>query len=113
MGLTRKDVIMGRILKRVPMDFSWPIGEVWVGYIKSPYKEPPERDGYQLWENTSEGSPISPVFDSLDELCEWAAENETTFASFTATKEEWKEMLSKNQVHATAKLDNGVLLMMS
>ena len=112
MRLIRKDVIMGRILKRVPMDFPWPIGEVWDGYLKKPYKEPPEGDGYQLWENTSEGSPISPVFDSLDKLCEWAAENETVFASFTSTKEEWKEMLSKNQVHATVQLDNGDKLMM-
>ncbi|MBE6035618.1 MAG: hypothetical protein E7222_13115 [Clostridiales bacterium] len=100
---------MGRMLKRVPMDFPWPIGEVWEGY----FKEPPEGDGYQLWENTSEGSPISPVFDSLDGLCEWAVENETVFASFTATKEEWKEMLSKNQVYAMVQLDDGGKLIRS
>lgn len=56
--------------------------------------EPPKGEGYQLWETTSEGSPVSPVFATLDELCTWAEENATTFASFRATKEQWKQMLS-------------------
>jgi len=55
-------------------------------------------DGFQLWSTTSEGSPISPVFESLDELCEWASENETTFALFKASKEEWKSMLENDFV---------------
>lgn len=33
-------------------------------------EEPPEGEGYQLWETTSEGSPISPVFETLEALCE-------------------------------------------
>lgn len=33
--------------------------------------EPPIGDGYQIWENVTEGSPISPVFDSLDSMVEW------------------------------------------
>lgn len=56
--------------------------------------EPPSGDGFQLWETTSEGSPVSPVFKTLDELCEWCAYNATTFASFKATKEQWLKMLS-------------------
>ncbi len=60
--------------------------------------EPPKGEGYQLWGNCSEGSPISPVFESLDNLCEWAEKNATTFANFKATKEEWKEMLTNNNV---------------
>jgi hypothetical protein len=61
--------------------------------------DPPAGDGYQLWEDCSEGSPVSPVFTSLDELCAWAADHATTFASFTATVEEWKEMLDGGIVH--------------
>jgi hypothetical protein len=61
--------------------------------------EPPTGDGYQLWEDCSEGSPVSPVFASLDELCAWAADHATTFASFRATVEEWKEMLDGGIVH--------------
>ena len=61
--------------------------------------EPPEGDGYQLWENTSEGSPVSPVFATLEELCEWCADNATTFATERATKEQWMRMLDDNFVY--------------
>lgn len=61
--------------------------------------DPPTGDGYQLWEDCSEGSPVSPVFTSLDELCAWAADHATTFGSFTASAEEWKEMLDGGIVH--------------
>ena len=142
---------MGRELKRVPLDFDWPLEKIWKGYLpenaagKMPvasclecqkkykqkisflqdgtkvgghecsedksyciynpdnkaiwYFDPPEGEGYQLWETTSEGSPISPVFKTLDELCEWAEENVTTFADSTTTKEKWKEMLEKGFVY--------------
>jgi len=60
--------------------------------------EPPKGDGYQLWETTSEGSPSSPVFDSLNKLCKWAEKNATTFSDFKATFDEWKKMLLTNNV---------------
>lgn len=55
----------------------------------------------QLYETTSEGTPKSPVFraDELDKLCEWAEANATTFATYKATKEEWKKMLSDGLVY--------------
>lgn len=62
-------------------------------------EEPPIGEGYQLWENTTEGSPKSPVFKTLEELCEWCEKYATTFADFKATKEEWMNMLSNNRVH--------------
>jgi len=51
--------------------------------------EPPEGDGWQLWETTSEGSPTSPVFATAEELAEWCAENATYFADLKMSKEEW------------------------
>lgn len=33
--------------------------------------EPPSGEGYQLWETVSEGSPISPVFATPEELADW------------------------------------------
>lgn len=33
--------------------------------------DPPEGEGWQLWETTTEGSPISPVFASAEELARW------------------------------------------
>lgn len=32
---------------------------------------PPEGPGYQIWETVSEGSPISPVFESAEVLAQW------------------------------------------
>lgn len=61
--------------------------------------EPPKGNGFQLWETTSEGSPISPVFSTLDELCAWAAENASTFADQKATAEQWKKMLDDGLVY--------------
>lgn len=129
---------MGRELKRVPMDFEWPMGERWPGYCFSTCSEdcdackrfaaligvktaephgcpsfrgflhdhgvsfdPPEGEGYQLWETTTEGSPQSPVFETLEALCEWCEVNATTFADCKATKEQWFQMLSDNFVHHT------------
>lgn len=63
------------------------------------YKDVPEGDGYQLWETTTEGSPISPVFKTLEELCEYAEKNCSTFSDFKTTKEEWFDMLSNENVH--------------
>jgi len=50
----------------------------------------------QLYENTSEGTPISPVYlaSEIEKLCEYAAENCSTFADFKASKEEWKSRMN-------------------
>ena len=57
----------------------------------------------QLYENTSEGTPISPVYlaSEIEKICEYAAENCSTFADFKASKEEWQSMLDKDFVHHT------------
>lgn len=33
--------------------------------------EPPKGEGWQLWETVSEGSPISPVFETAEGLAQW------------------------------------------
>lgn len=49
---------------------------------------PPTGDGWQLWETVSEGSPISPVFETDEALARWMTENRCTvsgpMASFDA-----------------------------
>jgi hypothetical protein len=46
--------------------------------------EPPTGDGYQIWETVSEGSPISPVFATPEELARymattrWGADKDTS-----------------------------------
>ena len=64
-------------------------------------QDPPTGPGFQLWETTSEGSPVSPVFSSLEDLCVWCESSATTFGSAKATKEEWKEMFEADFVHLT------------
>lgn len=58
--------------------------------------DPPIGRGYQLWETTSEGSPISPVFDTFFGLCEWLVPNETIFGYEYLSKDQWIEALSYN-----------------
>ena len=76
--------------------------------------EPPEGEGFQLWETTSEGSPISPVFATLEELCDYAAANCSTFGSQRTTAHEWRRMLDRmldaGFVCHTEKTDGGPTL---
>lgn len=57
-------------------------------------KEPPSGDGWQMWETTSEGSPVSPVFATPEELAHWLADNgASSFGSSTSTYEQWLAMI--------------------
>lgn len=52
-------------------------GHVWentgIKYLYDTWKdiEPPEGEGWQVWETVTEGSPISPVFATTDEIIQW------------------------------------------
>ena len=54
--------------------------------------EPPTGKGFQCWETTSEGSPISPVFKTFDELCEWLSKNPRGISQ-KLSKDDWKKAL--------------------
>lgn len=57
---------------------------------------PPAGDGWQMWETTSEGSPISPVFDTPEKLAQWLADNgASSFGRDTATYEQWLGMIRR------------------
>lgn len=79
----------------------YPYYAMWAGdppdveYYNTRKWTPEEATHIQLYQTTSEGTPITPIFraDELEKLCEYAAENCTTFASYKATKEEWMRML--------------------
>ncbi len=58
--------------------------------------EPPVGEGFQLW---TDNAPLSPVFKTLEDLCQWCESNATTFGSDRATKEEWAKMLSDGFVY--------------
>jgi hypothetical protein len=106
---------MSREVKRVPLDFCYPLHVIWAGYCNPFYWthdgkisddvidkygdlfkefEPPLGDGYQLWETVSEGSPISPVFQTLELLCDWLGSHpmkNDVFSHFT--KADWIKAL--------------------
>ena len=49
-----------------------------------------ERTHYQMYESTSEGTPISPVMETPEALARWLADNNTSaFAVMGATYEQW------------------------
>jgi len=49
-----------------------------------------ERTHYQMYQTTSEGSPISPVMETPEELARWLADNNANaFAGDTASYESW------------------------
>lgn len=45
---------------------------------------------YMMYEDTSEGTPISPAFETPEELAEWLADTAaSSFAGMTASYEQW------------------------
>ncbi len=62
-------------------------------------QDPIKGEGFQLWETTSDGSPQSPVFATLEELAAWCENNASTFGSMKASKESWMKMLDEDHVY--------------
>lgn len=49
-----------------------------------------QRTHLMMYEDTSEGTPISPAFETPEELARWLADsNASSFGSSTATYEQW------------------------
>lgn len=99
---THEDLVGGRTTKE-----QYPFYALWSSNAPDPkyyqhrkYNES-ELTHIQLYEDTTEGTPISPVFrsDQFDELCQYAADNCSTFGHQKTTKEAWKKMLSDGFVY--------------
>lgn len=55
-----------------------------------PEWKPEEKTHFMMYENTSEGTPISPAFATPEELARWLADTgASSFGSSTATYEQW------------------------
>ncbi len=105
-----------REIKRVPLDFRWPLNTAWVGYTAQQpcpdckacgnvnacktcdgemvivvRTDPPDGPGYQLWSTMGAGSPASPVFAEQEKLLRWCAKNATFFARFGGTLDDWRK----------------------
>ncbi len=62
--------------------------------------DPPTGEGYQLWETTSEGSPVSPVFKAAEDLAAWCEKNATVFADIKVSAKEWLKMFQDDMIVA-------------
>lgn len=58
-----------------------------------------ERTHYMMYEDTSEGTPISPAFATPEELAQWLADNNASaFGNMTATYEQWLHTIKRSWV---------------
>lgn len=72
----------------------WPSPEIKSAYENWETQEPPEGEGWQLWETVSEGSPISPVFAAPNELARWCEANATIFAGEKMNYRQWLQLVT-------------------
>ena len=104
-GLLKPEALLAirPVGKTVPAAVVEQLYEEWAAY------DPPEGPGYQLWETCSEGSPVSPVFASMEELCKHCEDHQSTFgARNRVSKEKWRSMLDENFVyHEEERADGG------
>lgn len=56
--------------------------------------DPPEGDGWQLWQTVSEGGPISPVFATPEDLARWMASPEYTWGASKHSRISYKTALA-------------------
>ena len=67
-----------------------------------------ERTHYQMYETCSEGTPISPVMETPEELAHWLADNgASSFGASTATYDEWLAMIKRGS-SVSAVIDGGI-----
>lgn len=72
-----------------------------------------ERNHFMMYEDTSEGTPISPAFATPEDLARWLTDNgASAFADMTATYEQWLSTIngkwSPSLVIANGVMQSGV-----
>lgn len=98
---------------------TWGICPVCEGYADDPaqraaaeaWKEtpPPTGDAWQLWETTSEGSPISPPMPTPEALARWLADNDaSSFGYQTESYEKWLDLIRGPGWAPSAVMSGGV-----
>ena len=72
-------------------------------------EEPPKGEGYQMWETTSEGSPISPVFETPEDLASYLHISSTGIDVGT-TYEQWLKFIKGPGWALSMVMTNGKLM---
>ncbi len=79
------------------------------GYMYYAPPDPETLTHFQMYETTSEGTPISPVFASVEELARWLADTgASAFGRMTATYEEWLATCKRGWAMSAAIGPNGL-----
>lgn len=74
-----------------------------------PHWNDEERTHFQMYENVSEGTPISPVMETPEELARWLADNNASaFAGQAANYESWLRVC-RGGYAPSAVLEGGVM----
>lgn len=68
--------------------------------------EPPVGEGWQLWETVTEGSPVSPVLATPEELASWLVCHDTSITK-DCTYENWMKFFLGNGFAASSVRVNG------
>lgn len=98
---------MGSTIKRVALDFDWPLEKTWEGYLRACANyccncpqceriEPPAGEGWQVWETVTDGSPITPVFPTAEALIEHLCTKGTTADQYRLARG-WQRSLPSRQ----------------
>jgi hypothetical protein len=70
-----------------------------------------ERTHLQMYEDTTEGTPISPVMATPEELARWLADNNANaFAGQTASYESWLATIKRGWAPSAVSVDGGPLV---
>lgn len=87
---------MSRQVRRVPKDWEHPVENGRYKPLHGPEMPDPNHvncSHYQMYETTSEGTPISPVMETPEELATWLVENKASaFAGQSASYEAWLQV---------------------
>ncbi len=67
-----------------------------------------QRTHLQMYETTTEGTPISPVMPDAESLATWLYENRaSTFGNDTATREQWLRMIKRGDTGGLSMVSDG------
>lgn len=70
-----------------------------------------ERTHFMMYEDTSEGTPISPAFATAEELARWLADTgASSFGSSTATYEQWLATINRGFAVSAVMSSDGYMM---
>ena len=73
-------------------------------------EDPPTGPGWQMWETVTEGSPVSPVMASAQDLANWCANNKLLQSLYGGDESRWLAMILQGSCMSMIITANGEVL---